>query len=85
VKKKPIQYTIRQIPLEVNKAVRAYSAREGCSLNKAVLETLRKGSGVSDEQVIHHDLDFMAGTWVADAPCDQALEEFDRVDQGLWR
>ena len=85
MKKKSVQYTIRQIPLEVNEAVRAYSVREGCSLNKAVVETLRKGSGVSDEPVVHHDLDFMAGTWIADAQCDAALAEFDRVDEGLWR
>jgi hypothetical protein len=84
-KKDSIQYTIRQIPLEVNEAVREYSVREGCSLNQAVLQVLRKGSGLADERVVHHDLDFMANTWVADKKCDEALRGFDRIDEGLWK
>lgn len=80
-----IQYTIRSIPPEVNEAVRAYSVREGCSLNQAVLDALRKGSGASNEPLIHHDLDFMAGTWIKDAMCEKALEEFDRIDEEMWK
>ncbi|RKX44758.1 MAG: hypothetical protein DRP64_05905 [Verrucomicrobia bacterium] len=80
-----IQYTIRAVPTMVNEAVRAYSVREGCSLNQAVLDALRKGAGASDRPVIHHDLDFMAGSWVADEKCDQALAEFDRIDEGMWK
>ena len=84
-KKNSIQYTIRQVPSEVNEAVREYSAREGCSLNQAVLQVLRKGSGLVGERVAHHDLDFMANTWVADKKCNEALREFDRIDEGLWK
>ena len=84
-KKNSIQYTIRQIPFEVNEAVREYSVREGCSLNQAVLQVLRKGSGLADERVVHHDLDFMANTWVADKKCAEALRGFDRIDEGLWK
>jgi len=80
-----IQYTIRAVPTIVNEAVRAYSVREGCSLNQAVLDALRKGTGASDKPVVHHDLDFMAGSWVADEKCDQALAEFDRIDEGMWK
>ncbi|MBN2685149.1 MAG: hypothetical protein JXR40_07705 [Pontiellaceae bacterium] len=83
-KQDKIQYTIRSIPPEVNEAVRAYSAREGCSLNQAVLDVLRKGSGASDEPVIHHDLDFMTGTWIQDEKCDEVLKNFDRIDEEMW-
>jgi len=84
-KKNSIQYTIRQVPSEVNEAVREYSVREGCSLNHAILQVLRKGSGLVGEHIAHHDLDFMANTWVADKKCDEALREFDRIDKGLWK
>ena len=84
-KKTHIQYTIRAVPTVVNEAVRAYSAREGCSLNQAVLDALRKGAGTADQPVVHHDLDFMAGSWVADEKCEQALAEFDRIDKGMWK
>jgi hypothetical protein len=80
-----IQYTIRSIPQEVNEAIRAYSAREGCSLNQAVLNVLRKGSGASDDPVIHHDLDFMAGTWIQDEKCDETLAKFDHIDEEMWK
>jgi hypothetical protein len=80
-----IQYTIRSIPPDVNEAVRAYSVREGCSLNQAVLEALRKGSGATDKPIVYHDLDFMSDTWIRDAECEKALEEFDRVDAELWK
>ncbi|VGO20121.1 hypothetical protein [Pontiella sulfatireligans] len=82
-KKESIQYTIRSIPSEVNEAVREYAVREGCSLNQAVIETLKKGSGTSDQK--HHDLDFMAGSWVSDPSCEAALEEFNRIDEDLWK
>lgn len=84
-KKDSVQYTIRSVPSEVNEAVREYAARERCSLNQAVLEVLRKGSGKADEKVIHHDLDFMAGTWISDEKCEKALAEFDRIDEDMWK
>ena len=84
-KQENIQYTIRSIPTEVNEAVRAYSVREGCSLNQAAIEALRKGSGASDEPTIHHDLDFMAGSWIKDEKCEQALDEFNRIDKEMWK
>lgn len=84
-KQDTIQYTIRSVPQEVNDAVRAYSVREGCSLNQAVLEALRKGSGASDKPVMHHDLDFMSGTWINDAKCEKTLKEFDRIDEEMWK
>ncbi len=83
-KKISIQYTIRAVPSEVNEAVRAYSIREGCSVNQTVLNALSKGIGTAEKPVIHHDLDFMASSWIADEKCDQALAEFDRIDEGLW-
>jgi hypothetical protein len=79
-----IQYTVRAVPLNVDEALRKNCVREGCSLNNYVVETLKKGAGLSDTPVVFHDLDFMAGTWVKDPVCEEALEEFNRIDEGMW-
>ncbi len=84
-KKEKIQYTIRSVPEDVDEALRKDCVREGCSLNYAVVEALRKGSGASDKPHVSHDLDFLAGTWVKDDACDQALAEFDRIDGEMWK
>ena len=83
--KEKIQYTIRSVPKDVDEALRKDCIREGCSLNYAVVEALRKGAGVAGEPPIFHDLDFLSGTWVKDEACEKALEEFDRIDEELWR
>ena len=76
---------IRSVPVEVNEAVREYSVREDCPLNQAVLDAPRKGSGAGTEKIVHHDLDFMAGTWISDEECEAALEQFNRIDEEMWK
>jgi len=84
-KENNIQYTIRAVPSNVDEALRKNCVREGCSLNNYVVETLRKGAGLSDSPPLFHDLDFMAGTWVKDKVCEQALEEFNHIDEDMWK
>lgn len=85
MKKNNIQYTIRAIPEDVDEALRKNSVREGCSLNNYVIDTLRKGAGLSDSPHVFHDLDFLSSTWVKDEVCERALEEFDRIDEEMWK
>jgi len=80
-----IQYTIRAVPAEVDQALRSNCARENRSLNEYVVETLKGGVGLSDSPHEFHDLDHLAGTWVADADCDKVLAEFDKVDEDMWQ
>ena len=84
MKEKRIQYTIRQIPDSVDRALRKRSAKEGISINEAAVEALRLGSGVGRDDVRFHDLDALAGTWVADPACEKALEAFEVIDRELW-
>ncbi|OGV62607.1 MAG: hypothetical protein A2283_13545 [Lentisphaerae bacterium RIFOXYA12_FULL_48_11] len=84
MKKSDIQYTIRAVPEDVDDALRKNSVREGCSLNNYVIDTLRKGAGLSDTQLFH-DLDFLSGKWIKDEVCENALEEFNRIDEGMWK
>lgn len=76
------QYTLRQVPPEVDSALRLKARKSGKSLNTVLLEAV--GASVSAREK-HADLDSFFGSWVADRETDRALEEQRRVDEGLWR
>jgi plasmid stability protein len=79
------QYTIRNIPERVDRRLRETAAQYGHSLNQAAVEALSRGLGVDQELGMHHDLDDLAGTWVADPEFDRAMKSMDRVDPDLWK
>ena len=85
MKKRPVQYTIRAVPEDLDEAVRKHSVREGTSLNSYVVDALRRGVGLSDTPPRFHDLDHLSGSWVKDKACEKALKEFDRIDEDLWK
>ncbi len=80
-----VQYTIRQVPVDIDNALRKRIVKERKSLNAVVLDVLRTGSGVSEDVVRFHDLDALAGTWVADRAFDQAIEAFEVIEKDLWK
>lgn len=86
MKKKPsIQYTIRQVPEEVDAKLRELAVKEECSLNGLVLNALSSAAGATDAPLVFHDLDSLAGSWVDDPAFDQAMSAFERADEGLWK
>ena len=79
------QYTLRNIPLEVDKALRQKAKREGKSLNQVAVEALARGAGVNP---VHHkfrNLDFAIGTWVEDPEFDKIMEEQRQIDPEMWK
>jgi plasmid stability protein len=80
-----MQYTLRNIPPAVDRALRRRARTEGKSLNEVALQALARGIGVDGEPVRHRDLSRVAGTWVEDPLFDAALADQDRVDEDLWR
>ena len=79
------QYTIRNLPPELDKTLRQQSKKTGKSLNTVVLETLTKGVGIVGKPVIYRDLSFMAESWVDDPEFDKAMEDFERIDEECWK
>ncbi len=79
------QYTIRNVPESIDRTLREEARRRGKSLNEVALEVLRRGLGLGGDAPSYHDLDDLAGSWVADPEFDRALEEQDRIDPDLWR
>lgn len=78
------QYTIRDVPPEMNGRLRDIARRWGCSLNQALLRVLARGADMVGGST-YRDLDDFFGSWVSDAEVDGALEEQRKIDPGLWR
>jgi hypothetical protein len=79
------QYTIRNIPSQVDKFLRQKAKAVGKSLNETLLDALKRGAGLSDEVILHHDLDFVIGTWTDDPTFDEITKLQRKVDKGLWK
>ncbi|MEK6644189.1 MAG: antitoxin [Planctomycetota bacterium] len=84
-KGKSHQYTIRAVPPDVDQALRRKARASGKSLNEIVLDVLARETSNTAEPKLHHDLDFLAGTWVEDPEFDRILEEQRQIDWEQWR
>jgi hypothetical protein len=80
-----MQYTLRQIPQALDRALRELARRTGRSLNEVAILALIRGVGLGEEPVCRRELKDLAGTWQEDAEFDGALREQDRVDESLWK
>ena len=69
--KKTLQYTIRNVPDSVDRALRSMAVREGRS--------------TGGTEVRYHDLDELAGSWVEDKAFDEAIEAFEQIDERMWK
>jgi plasmid stability protein len=79
------QYTVRNIPEHVDRALRRKAARERKSLNAILRDALiREADATELSGRVYTDLDAFAGTWVDDAGFDDAIRAQDQVDESLW-
>ncbi len=80
-----MQYTLRKIPDELDRALRETAKEQHKSLNQVAVEALQRATGVTDgEPAKRRDLTDVVGTWVADPRIDAALEDQRRVDPESW-
>lgn len=82
---KCMQYTIRGIPPEVDRAMRARAKASGKSLNELAVAALTEAVGLAGQPVKRRNLRDLVGTWKPDAELLEALAEQDRVDEEMWR
>lgn len=80
-----MQYTIRDIPDNLDKALRQAARQQGKSLNEVAIETLARGAGITGERSRQRDLADIAGTWRKDPAFDSALADQDTIDPEMWR
>lgn len=79
------QYTIRAVPAAIDRELRRRAKRESKSLNTVAVEALCRGLELSNDAVDHKDLDFLIGSWQEDPAFDQAVADFDRIDEEAWK
>ena len=80
-----MQYTIRDIPENLDKALRQTARQQGKSLNEVASETLARGAGITGERGLQRDLADIAGSWRKDPAFDSALAAQDAIDEEMWR
>ncbi len=81
-----VQYTVRDVPAHVDRALRRKALEEGKSLSQLLRDALlREAGGDTGSPVLHHDLDDLAGTWEEDPDFDRVIAEQDRIEEAMWR
>ncbi len=85
------QLTVRGFDDELSARLRGLAQREGISLNQAALRLLRKGAGLTDDGrspgPIGNSLDHLFGVWTQDEyeEFNKAIEEFETIDEEMWK
>lgn len=69
----------------MDRALRYRSKQLNQSLNRVAVEALTKGLNLAETPVRFQDLDYLAGTWEADAAFDAAMAAQDQVDPNVWK
>jgi hypothetical protein len=80
-----MQYTLRNIPREVDRALRERARREGRSLNEVAVDAIAEALGLSDRRIKYRDLGDFVGSWEDDPDAERAFADQRRIDEALWR
>ena len=81
------QLTVRNVSVDIEKALRAEQRRSGASLNQTVIDLLRKALGLVAGRPYQNGLARLAGTW-SDEDLKQfeaQTEIFETIDGDLWK
>lgn len=86
-RKPTVQYTVRDVPEEVDGRLRESAALEGVSLNQAALRALQRGLGSERVPVRYRTLrQMVASTPKASTKAWRAaIEEQDRIHPDDWK
>jgi hypothetical protein len=77
-----IQYTIRGVPQEVDRALRRKAARRKLSLNQVIIEELTAVTTGLRKRADFHDI---AGQWTPDAGFDDIIASQRQIDPDKWK
>ena len=75
-----MQYTLRNIPSDLDQALRQAAHDQRKSLNQVAVEALRRAVGLTRERGRRRDLADIAGTWKEDSRFDSALADQRRIE-----
>lgn len=78
------QYTIRNVPLPVDRYLRKRAKISGKSLNQVIIDELSEKAGLNNGSLVD-TLDWFIGSGSLDEKTLEALEEDDRQQKELMR
>jgi hypothetical protein len=81
-KARPIQYTIRGVPREIDVILRRKAAQRAQSLNQVILDELAAATGGRKPRADFSDL---VGRWTPDAAFDDVIDSQRQIDLEKWR
>lgn len=80
-----MQYTLRNVPKVLDRALRQQARAQHKSLNEVVIEALQRAVGLVGELPVQRDLSDIVGTWQTDPEMERVLAEQRRIDPEMWR
>ncbi|MCI0492473.1 MAG: hypothetical protein L0Z07_06025 [Planctomycetes bacterium] len=78
-------YTLENMPVELELALRERAAAERKSLNAAILDALSRGLGIDPQPLKRRDLSDVAGKGLIDARMEAVFEEQRSIDPEMWK
>lgn len=78
----PIQYTVRGVPADVDRALREKARRSKQSLNQVILRELADAANVRKQRADFSDL---VGRWVSDPGFDEIIAAQRQIDWERWK
>jgi hypothetical protein len=78
----PVQYTIRGVPPEVDRALRKKAAQLKQSLNQVVVDELTRATIGRPRKTDFSDL---VGRWTPDPAFDEVIASQRQIDSGKWK
>ncbi|MCE5294254.1 MAG: hypothetical protein LLF94_06530 [Chlamydiales bacterium] len=82
-------FNLRGVPPQVMTFLKREAKKLNISVNVLILRLIEQGLGFSGKakKAIHHDLDFLIGTWSTEETkeFDESLKVFEKIDTELWK
>ncbi len=82
LKQEHIQYTIRGVPLEVDRALRKKAAQLKLSLNQLVVDELTRATIGRTQKA---DFSGLVGQWTPDPAFDEVIAAQRQIDWDKWK
>jgi hypothetical protein len=79
------QYTIRKIPVELDRRLRKLARQRGASLNSVIVECLARQVDLDAKKAVYDDLDDLIGKWKPDTKMEAALADQRKIDKDAWK
>lgn len=80
-----IQYTIRNIPVPVDKVIRKRSKQSGKSFNQTVVDLLSLQTFGTTEISEDTNFDWLFNKNTLDNNFDKAIKDLSQIDENLWK